>query len=91
MSVSYRFGPNLPKCADEKEWKRLSGAIVWVDIDEYREIVPIKCPNCGATNSHVRNDIAPFSHNECVALHTDIDGNTIKYECPGYIIMWYFP
>ncbi len=84
----YKFGINKPKCTNE-EWTRLSGAIVWVDIDEEREVVPVMCPNCGAENNHARDEIRPFMHNEC-NLITDKDGNKLDYKCPGYIILRYF-
>ncbi len=86
----YKFGPNKPKyeCTDQ-EWKRISGSIVWVDADENRKVVPVICPNCGATNNHKRDEIQSFAYNKC-NLMTDKDGNKIEYECPGYIIMRFF-
>ena len=88
---NYKFGPDRPKYeGTPEEWNRLSGLIVWVDIDDDRKVVPVICPNCGAINNHIRDQIQSFARNRC-NLRKDTDGNTIEYECPGYMILRYFP
>lgn len=82
----FRFGPNKHFTGTNDEWIELKRTIAfWNEESSSYPYVTVKCPHCGVKNTHnISKDIIP-SHHECDMM-IDKFGNTIFYDCPGYII-----